>query len=176
MKTYWRIIPFVVFISLTIFLWRGLSLEPSKLPSVKIGHVLPNFRLKELHNKLSMLTPETLKNHAYLIVFWASWCQACIEEQDFLLNLANNAIPIIGINYKDDSEDARRWLVQWGNPYRYIGIDKQGKLAMDLGVYGAPEVFLVDKVGIIRYRHVGILNEKIWQEEFQRRFEPVKKV
>lgn len=101
-----------------------------------------------------------------LLNVWASWCAACVDEQVFLMQLSREALPIYGLNYKDKTNDARRWLSEWGNPYKAIGEDKAGKVAIDLGVYGAPETFLIDKKGLIRYRHVGVLDEKAWLSDF----------
>lgn len=164
--TFWRIAPLFIFFSLALFLWRGLSLEPSKLPAMQLGHPLPNFKLLELNNKINFITSNELKGKTYLLNIWASWCSACIEEQAFLLKLSETNTSIIGINYKDNSANARQWLATWGDPYQFIGEDPKGKLSMDLGVYGAPETFIIDSQGIIRFRHVGILTEEIWQKEF----------
>lgn len=163
---YWRIIPFVVFLMLVIFFARGLSLDPQRLPSVKLGKALPAFRLPIVGDEQSVLTPADLHGQVVLLNVWASWCAACTDEQLFLLQLAREGVVIYGLNYKDNPGDAKKWLSEWGNPYRLIGSDIEGKTAIDLGVYGAPETFLVDKAGIIRYRHVGVLNALIWKKEF----------
>lgn len=162
----WRLLPLLVFILLAVFLWRGLYLEPQKLPSTQIGRAIPAFNLPVLGDTTQVFTPEAMHGQFVLINVWASWCAACTDEQVFLFTLAEQGIPIYGINYKDDTGNALQWLQKWGNPYRLIGEDKQGKTAIDLGVYGAPETFLVDAQGIIRYRHVGIMDEASWQKEF----------
>ncbi|WP_019216519.1 DsbE family thiol:disulfide interchange protein [Legionella tunisiensis] len=162
---YWRLIPLVVFVLLVVFLWRGLGLEPQNLPSVQIGKGLPKFQLSTLDQD-QLLTPQLMRGRVVLLNVWASWCAACTDEQVFLLRLAREGVPIYGLNYKDSSENAKQWLTEWGNPYQAVGEDKTGKVAIDLGVYGAPETFLIDKKGIIRYRHVGILDEKTWQSDF----------
>ena len=163
---YWRMIPFIVFALLAVFFWRGLSLDPKSLPSAQLGKPLPQFKLPILGDARQVLTPASFLGQVALLNVWASWCEACIEEQQFLLQLAHEGVVIFGMNYKDNREDARQWLAKWGNPYRLIGEDTLGKGSLDMGVYGAPETFLVDKMGIIRYRHVGVLNERIWQDEF----------
>jgi cytochrome c biogenesis protein CcmG, thiol:disulfide interchange protein DsbE len=162
---YWRLLPLVIFFLLIIFLWRGLSLEPQKLPSVQLDKPLPLFQLPTLGEE-KLFTSTTMKGHVVLLNVWASWCEACAEEQVFLLQLARKAIAIYGLNYKDNTERAKRWLEEWGNPYEAIAEDKEGRVAVNLGVYGTPETFLIDKKGIIRYRHVGILEEKIWKADF----------
>ena len=161
----WRVLPILLFLSLSVFLWRGLSLDPRLLPSVKIGKALPAFTLPQLGKPGSFFDSRALPKQVFLLNVWASWCEACIEEQVFLLQLASKGVAIYGLNYKDGEEDAGSWLEQWGNPYRAIAQDRAGKVAVDLGVYGAPETFVIDKQGIIRYRYAGAMNQKVWQEE-----------
>lgn len=163
--SFWRLGPFIIFIVLALFLWRGLSLEPQTLPSVQVGKSLPDFQLPML-GKEQVFTSLLLKGQIALLNVWASWCSACKEEQVFLMQLSQENIPIYGLNYKDTTEEAKRWLGEWGNPYRAIAEDKEGKVAIDLGVYGTPESFLIDKKGVIRYRHVGVLTQTVWQNEF----------
>lgn len=165
MKTFaWRSLPLVLFAVLSFFLWRGLSGDPHHLPSVQIGKPLPQMVLRQLqHPELNWHTDD-FPHQVLLLNVWASWCQACNQEQVTLLKLANENVPIYGLNYKDQSESALAWLKVWGNPYRMVLEDPQGKVAIDLGVYGAPESFLIDKKGIIRYRHVGILTDKVWTQ------------
>jgi cytochrome c biogenesis protein CcmG/thiol:disulfide interchange protein DsbE len=158
----WRIIPIVLFLMLSFFLWRGLSLKPHHLPSVQIGKVLPSFVLPQLEHPNDWFKSEDLPHQPILLNIWASWCAACVEEQVLLLQLARQGVLIYGLNYKDSQREALNWLQQWGNPYRAIGQDREGKAAIDLGVYGAPETFVIDKRGVIRYRHVGVMNQKIW--------------
>lgn len=161
-KIGWRIIPIFLFLLLSFFLWRGLSLDPHHLPSAQIGRALPEFKIKQLENPNLNFGSKNLQQRVVLLNVWASWCEACVEEQVFMMQLAREGVPIYGLNYKDKSEDALQWLSQWGNPYQLIGQDQDGKVAIDLGVYGAPETFVIDKKGIIRYRHVGILDQEGW--------------
>lgn len=163
-KIGWRIVPIVVFLLLSIFLWRGLSLDPHHLPSVQVGRQIPTFRLPELTNSHSVFSSLQLRNQVVLLNVWASWCEACVEEQAFMLQLARQGVRLYGLNYKDQAVDAQNWLAQWGNPYLKIGQDVQGKVAIDLGVYGAPETFVIDKNGVIRYRHVGVMTAKVWEQ------------
>ncbi len=166
MKTIgWKVIPITLFLLLSIFLWRGLSLNPHELPSVQLGKPLPQFNLPQLNNPDSFFSSSQLRDQVVLLNVWASWCAACVEEQVFMLQLAREGIPIYGLNYKDKSLDALRWLEQWGNPYKLIFQDQDGKAAIDLGVYGAPETFVIDKKGIIRYRHAGIVTQELWLKE-----------
>lgn len=157
----WGIIPIICFAALCLFFWRGLSLDPHHLPSVQIGKKLPDFSLPQL-GKNQQFSSSQLPQQVILLNVWASWCEACVEEQTFMMQLASQGIPIYGLNYKDNPEDALAWLKEWGNPYLLTVQDILGNTAIDLGVYGAPETFLIDKKGIIRYRQVGIITEKIW--------------
>lgn len=162
----WRLLPFTVFLLLAVFFWRGLSLEPHHLPSVQIGKKLPDFKLPSLQHQNEFFTPHAMTGQYKLLNFFASWCNTCSEEQIFLLRLAREGIPVYGVNYKDNPIDAERWLLTWGNPYQEIGLDRTGKMAIDLGVYGTPETFLIDKTGVILARHVGALNQEAWEKEF----------
>ena len=164
-KIGWRFIPIVLFILLSIFLWRGLSLNPRDLPSVQLGKSLPEFSLPQLQHPDSLFNSTQLREQVVLLNIWASWCAACTEEQVFMLQLAREGVPIYGLNYKDKSEDAQQWLEQWGNPYKVVVQDQDGKVAIDLGVYGAPETFVIDKKGIIRYRHAGVMTQELWQQK-----------
>ena len=167
---HWRLIPLCLFALLVAFFWRGLSLDPQHLPSVKLGQALPDFSLPTLNglNKGSdeLLTPNAMRGQMVLLNVWASWCDACSQEQFFLMNLAQQGVAIYGLNYKDNTESATHWLAEWGNPYRMVGADMQGQVAIDLGVYGAPETFLIDKKGVIQYRHAGIMTADVWRREF----------
>lgn len=164
-KMSWKMTPIFLFLLLCIFLWRGLSLNPHELPSVQLGKVLPDFRLPQLQNPEFFFSSSQIRDQVVLLNVWASWCAACIDEQVFMLQLARQGIPIYGLNYKDKSADALQWLAQWGNPYKLVVQDKIGRVAIDLGVYGAPETFLIDKKGVIRYRHAGVITQEIWLKE-----------
>lgn len=166
-KIGWRVVPILLFLLLSVFLWRGLSLNPHELPSVQVGKALPEFKLAQLQNPELSFSSEQIRNQVVLLNVWASWCAACTEEQVFLLQLARQGVVIYGLNYKDQSADALQWLKQWGNPYQVIMEDKDGKVSIDLGVYGAPETFVIDKKGIIRYRHAGVMNQELWHNEIQ---------
>lgn len=164
---HWRVIPLLVFALLVAFFWRGLSLDPQHLPSAQLNRPVPRFQLPTIgDDSQPKFTQVSLRGQVSLLNVWASWCTACSDEQIFLLQLAREGQVIFGLNYKDNRQDAKQWLADWGNPYRLVGEDVDGKVAIDLGVYGAPETFLVDQAGIIRYRHPGVLTAKIWQQEF----------
>lgn len=160
-----RLMPLFVFILLTVVLLRGLYLKPQTLPSVKINQTSPDFELRDLlSNKL--VTQAVLKNKWTILNVWASWCDACAVEHPFLIQLHKQGFNLIGLNYKDDAYSAQNWLDNYGNPYQVVLFDNSGDVAIDFGVYGSPETFLIDKEGVIRVRHVGILTNKIWQQSF----------
>ena len=151
---------------LCVLFWRGLSLDPRKLPSVQIGKLLPAFKLTSLQDESSVFVSADMQGQVALLNVWASWCASCVQEQGFLLQLAQQGVKIYGLNYKDDPMDAKQWLTAWGNPYVKTGMDRDGRVAIDLGVYGAPETFLVDQHGMIRYRHTGVLTKTVWKQVF----------
>ena len=161
----WQVIPVLFFITLIVFLWRGLSLDPRQLPSAQLGKPLPQLSLPSLDKGEQLLDLSSLSNGVFLLNVWASWCDACVDEQIFMMKLAQKGIPIYGLNYKDNAQDASSWLRQWGNPFKMVLQDTDGKAAIDLGVYGTPETFVIDKHQTIRYRHVGILNQDVWTKK-----------
>lgn len=170
-----RLLPLLVFALLAVFLWRGLFLKPQELPSVQLGRQVPVLDLPVLGDAQQRFMTTTWQGRVALLNVWASWCEACIDEQVFLMQLAaNHTLPIYGLNYKDTPQKAQQWLAKWGNPYQLIGVDQTGKAAIDLGVYGTPETFLIDSHGIIRYRHVGALDERSWQQEFLPRIQQLR--
>jgi len=126
---------------------------------------LHDARLSERANDV-VLSPKMMRGEIVLLNVWASWCAACTEEQGFLSQLAHDGVAIFGLNYKDHTQAAIQWLNEWGNPYRLVGEDRDGRVGIDLGVYGAPETFLIDKHGVIQYRYPGVMNAVIWQQEF----------
>lgn len=158
-------IPFVAFVILSILLYQGLKKDPNELPSVLIGKPVPEFSLPSLYDSERMVTNESLKGKPYLLNVWATWCPSCKVEHPYLLKLASKGIPIVGINYKDEDEAARQLLVSMEDPYTENIVDSEGRLGLDLGVYGAPETFVVDAGGIIRYKLVGVIDEEIWTNE-----------
>lgn len=159
-----RGLPFILFILLGLLLWQGLFLNPHLLPAARIGQLVPQFETPLLGDE-GNLTPLALKGRMVLLNVWASWCTSCAEEQVVLLRLARKGVPIVGLNYKDNPLQAKAWLKRWGNPYQVIGQDLEGKVAMDFGVYGTPETFVIDQDGRIVYRHAGVLTQALWEKE-----------
>lgn len=161
----YRIIPLIAFILLLVLLTRGLFLQPQVVPSVKLDKTVPKFELPNLADG-KLINHSILKGEWTILNVWASWCEACAVEHPFLIQLKKKGHKLIGLNYKDNEEHANTWLANYGNPYRDVLVDKLGDVAIDFGVYGSPETFLIDKDGIIRCRHVGILTKKVWEQSF----------
>ncbi|UXD87048.1 DsbE family thiol:disulfide interchange protein [Thalassolituus hydrocarboniclasticus] len=153
-------IPLVGFIAMGILFWIGLGQEDkTSLPSPLIGKPFPTFILNTVESGEST---NHLPQEPVLVNVWATWCPTCKAEHAFLNELAKEGVKIVGINYKDDDFKARQWLSAYGNPYLFNIADPDGKLGLELGVYGAPETFLVDSKGIIRAKHIGDLNTAVW--------------
>lgn len=152
-----RFVPLIIFFVIVVFLAIGLKLDPRDVPSPLIGKAVPRFTLPVLNLTDRMFSPEELRGQVWLLNVWASWCVACRAEHPVLNRLAagNKEIVLIGLNYKDELVDARAWLRQHGDPYRFTVIDRDGRVGIDWGVYGVPETFIIDKRGIIRYKHTG---------------------
>ena len=150
------LIPIALFALLGVLLWAGLALDPRKIPSPLIGKPLPAFALPTVTDPRRVVGNENLRGRVYLLNVWASWCAACRQEHPLLNELARRkTVPIIGLNYKDKREDARAWLGELGDPYELSLADLDGRLGIELGVYGVPETFVIDKGGVIRYKHIG---------------------
>jgi cytochrome c biogenesis protein CcmG/thiol:disulfide interchange protein DsbE len=153
----WRFfLPLLIFFGLVWFLWRGLSLNPRDLPSVLINKPVPQFNLPQLHVPEKSLSAAEMKGQVWLLNVWASWCVSCRYEHPVLNELSKQGlVPIVGLDWKDTPADAKTWLIKYGNPYQMSISDAEGRTAIDLGVTGAPETFVIDKAGVIRYKHTG---------------------
>ena len=152
--------PFVVFVLIVGFLAIGLNRDPGHVPSPFIGKPAPAFRAPTLFGAQPLLTSEALKGKVWIFNVWASWCVACRDEHPLLIGLQRDkVVSIVGLNYKDREEDAKSWLERFDNPYQVIALDPAGDIAIDYGVYGVPETFVIDQEGIIRYKHVGPISE-----------------
>ena len=152
-----RFMPLILFAVLVIFLAIGLTLNPRLVPSPLIGKAAPAFDLPLLLQD-GRITEKDLRGQVSLVNVWASWCFACRQEHETVKHLARNGVRVIGLNYKDEADDAKAWLARLGNPYQVIAVDYDGRSAIDWGVYGAPETFLLDSEGIIRHNVIGPVN------------------
>jgi cytochrome c biogenesis protein CcmG/thiol:disulfide interchange protein DsbE len=159
-------LPLVIFAILAIFLMRGLKLDPNAMPSALLDKPWPVFSLPTLESG-EIVSEKNLLNQKALVNIWATWCVTCHVEHPFLIQLQQQGITIYSVNYKDNQADAKTWLQEKGNPYRFTIIDADGKLGIDLGVFGAPETYFIDSHGVIRYKHVGDLNERVWNEKLK---------
>lgn len=169
-KSTMRWIPLAVVAALGVLLFAGvlLSRNPNRdaLPSPLIGKPAPAFRLPVLHESGRLVTDRDLRGAPYLLNVWGSWCPACRDEHPVLTRFAETKrVRVIGFNWKDEHADALRWLEQFGNPYLMVLTDYDGKAAIDWGIYGAPETFLVDAGGTIRWKYVGPLTDEVIENE-----------
>ena len=137
------------------------------MPSALLNKSVPKFSLPRLENPQETRSETIMHGKVSLLNVWATWCVTCRQEHAFLNQLKNQGMHIVGLDYKDNSADAQRWIAELGNPYDEILVDEDGKVGVDLGVFGAPETYVVDKQGVIRYKYIGDLNQKVWDETIQ---------
>jgi cytochrome c biogenesis protein CcmG, thiol:disulfide interchange protein DsbE len=177
-KTAWRyFLPLGIFFGLVFFLWKGLSLNPRDIPSALIDKPVPNFTLPQLHSPDKTLSAADMKGQVWLMNVWGSWCATCQYEHPVLNELAKRqVVPIIGFNWKNEPDDAKAWLRKFGDPYKISVADREGRVAIDFGVYGAPETFIIDKAGMIRHKHTGAISPSDLQNTIVPLIEKLKKV
>ena len=155
-------LPGAIFAVLVWFLYQGLFLNPREVPSALINKPAPAFVLSQLHDANKKFSPSDMRGQVWLLNVWGSWCVSCRYEHPFLNELAKQkVVPVVGFNWKDDPATAKAWLNKFGDPYRLSVSDLDGRVAIDWGVYGAPETFVVDKSGVIRYKHTGPIDAKV---------------
>lgn len=168
MKRALMFLPVLVAVAFGIFLYAGLGNDPKELDSALIGKPVPAFELADLDRPDQTLTASVFEGQVSLLNVWGTWCPACRDEHGDLIWLAEEkGVPIIGLNYKDNRNQALHWLDDLGDPYQRTLFDPQGTLGFDLGVYGAPETYIIDKQGIVRYRHVGVVNPDVWEQDLE---------
>ena len=165
-----RLLPLLAFAALALLLGVGVMMNSGKdtsaIPSPLIGKMAPQFALPVLDEPERIITRDDLLGEPYLLNVWGSWCPACRDEHPVITELAESGrIRVIGYDYKDEAGDARRWLQQFGNPYALVITDVEGRAALDWGIYGAPETFLVDAQGFIRWKFVGPLTPEVVQTQ-----------
>ena len=180
MRRPWMLIPLALFVLLLALFMKtlndkktqqDLAIDPSALPSALIGKPVPDFALPSLDEPGRVISQDDFKGQVALINVWATWCPTCRAEHSFFNKLAEQGVVIHGVNYKDNSEAARRWLDELGNPYQLNVEDPQGSLGVNLGVYGAPETFLVDTAGVIHYKYIGAVDDRVWNDQLGPRYQ-----
>lgn len=159
-----RFLPLAIFVLLVALLAFGLTLDPRRVPSPLIGKPVPAFDLPLL-NQPGRLSSNDLKGGISLLNAWASWCVACRSEHEIITQLSQSGLRIYGLNYKDETKDAKQWLKRLGNPYYVNAVDYDGRVGIEWGVYGTPESFLIDHNGIIRHKIIGPITPEIVTNE-----------
>ncbi|PIQ52056.1 MAG: DsbE family thiol:disulfide interchange protein [Comamonadaceae bacterium CG12_big_fil_rev_8_21_14_0_65_59_15] len=159
-------IPLMIFAVMAVFLGIGLTMDPREIPSPLIGKPVPQFNLPAVKGRTLGLATADLRGQVSLVNVFASWCVACREEHPHWVELAKkNIVPIHGLNYKDKPDDAQAWLDQLGDPYTRTGVDRDGRVGIDWGVYGVPETFVVDRNGRIAYKHIGAITPEVLRDK-----------
>lgn len=161
-----HLLPLALFVLLGAMLGVGLRLDPREVPSPFIGKPAPAFALPRLHEPARMLSSAELKGQVWMLNVWASWCAACHVEHPVLVEVARQKlVPIYGLNFKDDPAAAQGWLQRLGDPYVASLVDRDGRVGIDYGVYGVPETFVIDRAGIVRYKHIGPVTHDVWRHK-----------
>ena len=166
MKKQLLILPTIFLLILLIFFYLLIiDRNPTELPSTLLNKNVPKFETESLLKEKKFISSEEFGGEIKLVNFFATWCKPCRDEHNFIKDFSNQeGVEVIGINYKDNEQKAIRWLKKLGNPYSNIGVDKNGRIAIDWGVYGIPETFVVNSKGIIKYRHVGPITKKTYKK------------
>ncbi|HEX7996839.1 MAG TPA: DsbE family thiol:disulfide interchange protein [Pyrinomonadaceae bacterium] len=160
------LLPLALFLVLVVFLAIGLSRDPREIPSPLVNKPAPTFALPVLSEPQRTFKTEEMRGKVWLLNAWASWCAACQDEHPLLLQLAQTKlVPIYGLDYKDERPNALAWLEELGNPYTLSLSDTDGRVAIDYGIYGVPETFVIDRDGIIRYKHIGPITAEALQKK-----------
>jgi cytochrome c biogenesis protein CcmG, thiol:disulfide interchange protein DsbE len=166
----WKfLLPFAAFVALVVLFAFGLN--PKRdihvLPSPLIGKPAPAFALTDVLDPARVVSTEAFKGQVYVLNVWGTWCVACRQEHEALLAISRqHVVPIIGLDYMDDRERAKQWLEQLGNPYTAVAFDTEGRTAIDWGVYGAPETYLVDAQGRVVFKYISPITAEVWEKEF----------
>lgn len=162
----WLVVGFIVLLG---FLAVGLSLDPREVPSPLVGKPALAFELPQLHDGAKTFGVKDMQGKVWLLNVWASWCVSCREEHPLLVELARARVaPIVGLDYKDQREDALKWLQQHGDPYTLSVVDAEGRVGIDYGVYGVSETYVIDKAGVIRHKHIGPLTQDALRDKILR--------
>ena len=162
------LLPLALFLVLVGFLAVGLRLDPREVPSPLIGKPAPAFAAPLLHAPDQQIRNQDLLGKVWILNVWASWCAACRDEHPLLVEFARRGtVPLYGLNYKDQRADGQRWLAQLGNPYTASLFDPAGRIGIDYGVYGVPETFVIDKAGVVRFKHIGPVTMQVLKDKIE---------
>ena len=165
-------IPLFIFVVLAVFFFvvqkqiGSGDYNPENMPSALLDKPMPAFQLPDLQSTTT-ITNDVLKNKVVLVNVWATWCPSCVYEHPYLVTLAQRGVVILGVDYKDEPEKAKKWIDEKGNPYIAVLDDRAGKLGLDLGVTGAPETYVIDRSGVVRLRYQGPIDQRVWDETFK---------
>lgn len=157
--------PVAVFAALAITLAFGLKNDPAALPAVLVGKPAPTFDLGPVREGDRGFSSADIQGKVVLVNVFGSWCSACRLEHPTLMELAAKGVPIYGVDWKDTPADGAAWLKTYGDPYVLVGDDRAGRLALDLGVSGAPETFIIDRTGKVRFKQVGPITPEVWRDQ-----------
>ncbi len=159
-KTLKALLPLAIFLGIAAFLFRGLGLDPRKVPSPLVDKPAPVFSLPDLKDPTLKVNTDDFKGQVSLLNVWATWCVSCRTEHKVLMRMAKrDGVRIYGLNYKDNRPEALKWLEFYGNPYVANAFDADGRVGINWGVYGTPETFVIDGKGVIRYKHIGPISD-----------------
>jgi cytochrome c biogenesis protein CcmG, thiol:disulfide interchange protein DsbE len=162
------LLPLALFLAVVGFLAKGLNLDPKEVPSPLIGKPAPAFALTRLDDEQRTIRRDDLLGQVWMLSVWASWCAACREEHPSLLAFAREKrVKIYGLDYKDERRAGLQWLANFGNPYDASVFDPDGRAGIDWGVYGVPETFIVDRAGVVRYKHIGPLTPEVLRDRIE---------
>jgi cytochrome c biogenesis protein CcmG/thiol:disulfide interchange protein DsbE len=157
-----------VFVALVLLLAVGLRLNPREVPSPLIGKPAPAFELPLLMDPDKRFSEKTMIGKVWILNVWASWCPPCLVEHPVVTQVARSGMaPVVGLNYKDKREDALPWLKRNGDPFQLIAFDANGRIGIDYGVYGVPETYIIDRQGVIRYKHIGPISADVVKQEME---------
>jgi cytochrome c biogenesis protein CcmG, thiol:disulfide interchange protein DsbE len=175
----WKfLLPFAAFVALIVLFAFGLNPKRDihALPSPLLGKAAPLFTLTDVSDPNREVSNAALKGQVYVLNVWGTWCVECRVEHEALLAISQqHVVPIIGLDYMDEREKAKQWLEQLGNPYNAVAFDTDGRTAIDWGVYGAPETFLVDSHGVVVYKFISAMTQEVWDREFLPRIQTLRK-
>jgi cytochrome c biogenesis protein CcmG, thiol:disulfide interchange protein DsbE len=168
MKALRYLLPLALFAAIVLFLGVGLGLNPREVPSPLIGKPAPAFKLPRLDDASQTISRDDMLGKVWMLNVWASWCAPCREEHPLVIDIARRQlVPVYGLNYKDKPAAAKGWLASLGNPYRATLVDADGRAGIDFGVYGVPETFIIDKQGVVRFKHIGPVTPQVLRERIE---------